>query len=134
MRLTAVLLCAVLTGCAGSMSKISDIRESAPEWYEARKEELRGNAYPKLSQVPTDTTYRSRQTGLVKSAEEQAAIRKAFYADPRSELTYLTPDMILEWGADMRERVAAMDTPTDFLTENDIAMLKARFERPRARR
>lgn len=134
MRLTAVLLCAFMAGCAGSMSKISELREAAPEWYEARKQELRGTGYPKLSQVPTDSTYRPRQSGLVKSAEDQAAIRRAFFADPRSSMTYLDPNTIAQWGTAMRERLEARDTPVDFLTDKEIAMLKARFNRPRARR
>ena len=134
MRLTAVLICALLAGCAGSMDRISELREAAPDWYEARKQEFQGRGYPKLNTVPSDGTYQVRQTGLVKSAAEQKAIREAFYANPRSEPSYLTPAMMMQWAAEIRQRVDARDTPADFLTDQQIALLKARFDRPRARR
>ena len=131
MRLGIVLLCLAAAGCSSS---ISDLREAAPEWYEARKQELRGQGYPDLSRVPADNSYAPRQSGLVTSGAEQEAIRNAFYADPRSEPVTMTPAEIMQWSAELRERVAVFDTPTDFLTDADIARLRAQFERPRARR
>lgn len=134
MRLTAMLLCVLGTGCAGSMSNISDLRDAAPEWYEARKVEFQGKGYPSLGEVPENTTYKSRQSTLFKTGTEREEIRKAFFADPRSEPANLTAAEISAWGRELRERVQANIPPADFLTDREIALMRARFERPRARR
>ena len=131
MRSGIVLLCLAAAGCSNS---ISDLREAAPEWYEARKQELQGEGYPDLGTVPADNTYRPRQAGLVKSAAEREAIRQAFFADPRSAPVTMQPAEIMRWSARIREQVSAYDTQASFLTDEDIARLRALFERPRARR
>ncbi len=116
------------------MDQISDLRETAPEWYEARKQELSGRDYPKLANVPVSQTYQADRSGLVKSAAEREAIREAFFSHPRSEPTYLTPEQIRDWGLKISQRLEAMNEPVDYLSDADVKSLRARFERPRARR
>ena len=131
MRSIVFPLCLLLASCASSMS---DLQEAAPEWYEARKQELRGEGYPKLGTVPTDDTYRNRQRALMKTGAEREALREAFFASPRSEPVNLTPAQISAWGDELKAQVDSAIPPADFLTDQQIAMLKARFDRPRARR
>ena len=116
------------------MDRISDLRDAAPEWYDARKQELQGEGYPKLGAVPTSDGYNARQRELVKTGAERESIRQAFFSDPRSAPAYLTPAEIADWGNGLKERVDSAIPPADFLTDQQIASLRARFERPRARR
>lgn len=133
MRSIVLLLCLGLPACS-SVDRISDLREAAPEWYEARKQELQGEGYPRLGAVPTDTTYRNKQASLMKTGAERDAIREAFFADPRSAPAYLTPAEIADWGRKLKTRVDSAIPPADFLTDQQIDALHARFSRPRARR
>ena len=126
--------CVFLVGCAGSLDRLSGIRENAPEWYEARKKELAGQAYPRLSNVPVDASYSGQEMELVTTRDETEAILAAFHADPRSEPVNVSPAEIRAWGQALIAAVNARMTPADFLTDAEIASLKARFERPRARR
>ena len=116
------------------MDRISDLRDAAPDWYEARKTELAGKGYPSLGDVPRDTTYRTRRDELVLTRAQQDEILAAFNADPRSQPAYLTPEEILAWGTALRRKFDAEMKPASFLTDTDIARLKAKFDRPRARR
>ncbi len=134
MRLVIVPICLLMTACAGSVDRISDMRDAAPEWYEARKQELAGEGYPKLSDVPVNTSYRTQQRSLRLVGADKDAVLAAFNADPRSEPSNLTPDAIEAWGRDIAQRLNAMERPANFLTNAEINSLRARFERPRARR
>lgn len=134
MRHILTISCLFVAGCAGSMDRISDMRETAPDWYEARKQEFAGRGYPELANVPSDSTYGSQQAGLVKTAGEREAIRQAFFSNPRSEPAYLTPEEIRAWGLELKRRFSAEMKPADYLTDADVARLRARFDRPRARR
>lgn len=134
MRLVIVPFCLIMTACAGTVDRMSDIQEATPEWFEARKEELAGKGYPKLGDVPVNTTYESKKTGLQSAGADSEALLAAFHANPRSEPNTLSPDEILAWGREIAQQVNAMDRPADFLTTAEIASLRARFERPRARR
>ncbi|WP_300378727.1 hypothetical protein [Henriciella sp.] len=129
-----MLFCIILTGCAGSLGSSSDAGSATPDWYEARKAEFQGKGYPKLSRVPANTSYEARQSGLVKTADEREALRTAFFNDPRSATVSMTPAEIRAWGLEKRQQVVSLDTPSDFLTEEEITSLFALFERPRARR
>lgn len=126
--------CVFLAGCAGSLDTLSDMRENAPEWYEARKLELAGEGYPRLSDVPVDASYSGQDMELVTSRDETEAILAAFNADPRSEPVNVSPEEIRAWAQTLIASINARMTPADFLTDADIASLRARFERPRARR
>lgn len=110
------------------------MKEAAPDWYEARRTELAGEGYPRLSQVPVNTTYRQqvRQADLTRAEREQ--IRTAFEANPRAEPATVSPEEILAWSAELRSRVNRQMTQADFLTDAEIEALRARFDRPRARR
>ena len=134
MRQFFIISMLIVAGCASSMDRLSDMREAAPEWYEARKTELAGEGYPSLGDVPRNATYRRQQAQLVLTREEQDQILAAFNADPRSEPVNVTPEDILAWSAELRARVNAQMRPAQFLSDAEIASLKARFDRPRARR
>ena len=134
MRSLAMLFCVFVAGCAGSLGSLSGEDGAAPDWFEAKKAELRGKDYPRLGQLPENANYKARQSGLVQSAEERDALREAFFNDPRSTPVSMTPAEILAWGESKRDQFATMDLPSNFLTDDDIAALFALFERPRARR
>ncbi|MEM5517434.1 hypothetical protein WNY37_10755 [Henriciella sp. AS95] len=134
MRPFLLILGFLLAGCAGSVGKLSDMRDAAPDWYEARKTELAGEGYPSLANVPQNTTYRRQQASMVLTREEQNALLAAFEANPRSAQVDETLEQILEWSRALRARVDQQLTEASFLTDAQIARLHARFDRPRARR
>ena len=57
MKNTAIPLisvsCLLLAGCSGSFAKVRTAIDQAPEWYDARRVEIRGEGYPEIIDVPT---------------------------------------------------------------------------------
>ncbi|MGB3625903.1 MAG: hypothetical protein WA989_08740 [Henriciella sp.] len=113
---------------------MTDMREAAPDWYEERKVELAGEGYPRLSDVPVNSTYRQQKRQLSLTRTEREQIRARFEADPRSEPADTTPEEIMAWSSRLRSRVDRQLTQADFLTDAELEALRARFDRPRARR
>jgi hypothetical protein len=116
------------------LRSLTDVSEAAPDWYEERKTALSGEGYPRLSDVPRLRDYPATDRTVDSSMMNDAQLLAAFEASPRSEPTYLTPAEIKAWGDQLRASVAERPVPTGFLTDADIQQLKARFDRPRARR
>ena len=52
--------------------------------------------------------------------------------DPRSVPPSLELDRMLEWSRDARAAAEALDTPGDFLTDEEAQALRARFDTDRA--
>ena len=109
------------------------MRDNAPEWYAARKVELSGQGYPKISDVPADRDTRPSVSRLNLSNEEVNAALVKFYASGRTDGPTETPEQMRAWAADQRRAVEGQLPAPDFLTDEDVAALKAIFDRPRGR-
>ena len=123
----------VLAGCAGSIEKVQAMRAEAPEWYEARKLEFRGEGYPDINAVPPLSSQRATRTQLALSEAETLAVLEQFNSDPRAEGAVETADEMRAWALQARRAVEGQLPAPDFLTDAEVEALKARFDVARAR-
>ncbi|RIJ22084.1 hypothetical protein D1224_10980 [Henriciella barbarensis] len=130
-----------LVGCASTATSGSAVQP--PEWYEKRQAELTERGFPRIADMPTLPERQTAQDENVdpdsKRAKDLAARRRtalwqAMIKDPRSAPTYLTPQEIAAWGDEQLSRLEGQPGPADFLTDQEVASLRARFDRRRARR
>lgn len=132
MRTGVFVTFVLLAGCAGSVEKLQAMRAEAPDWYEARKVEFRGEGYPDLGSIPEprgDNPLRK----LELSEEETRAALALFNDNPRSELATETPEEIKAWADEVRRAVEGRLPAPNFLTDAEIEAIKARFNVARAR-
>ena len=122
-----------LAGCAGSIEKVQAMRAEAPEWYEARKLEFRGEGYPELGDIPEKRTDYDPIKKLELSEAETRAALALFQQHPRSEPAVETPEEIAAWAADLKRAVEGRLPAPDFLTDAEVEEIKARFNIARAR-
>ena len=123
----------LVSSCASSLERMQEVRENAPDWYEARKQELFGRSYPNISDVPELENVRERVERLDLTAEEAQAILTMFAEDERTALVDETPEEMKAWADTIRRAAEGRLPPPDFLTDEEVAALKAVFDRPRAR-
>lgn len=114
-----------------------------PEWYEQRQAELAERGFPKIADVPTVRATPTETDESVdaegKRAKDEAvrrrtALYQAIVKDPRAAPTYLTPQEIAAWGEAQLNKLEGRPGPADFLSDQEVTSLRARFDRPRARR
>jgi hypothetical protein len=133
MRACVFVTFLVLAGCAGSIEKVQAMRAEAPEWYEARKLEFRGEGYPDINTVPPLSSQRATRTSLALSEAETLAVLEQFNADPRSEGAIETPEEMRAWALQVRRAVEGQLPAPDFLTDAEVEAIRARFDVARAR-
>ena len=131
----------MLVGCTTTATSSSTVQP--PEWYEKRQAELAERGFPKIADVPTVRDDQGELNESVdpdfKRAKDEAvrrrsALYQAMLKDPRSAPTYLTPQEIAAWGDAQLNKLEGRPAPADFLSDQEVASLRARFDRPRARR
>jgi len=132
MRTGVFVTFVLLAGCAGSVEKLQAMRADAPDWYEARKVEFRGEGYPELSSIPEPRGDNPVRKLELSEAETRAALA-IFLDNPRSELPEETPEEIQAWADDVRRAVEGRLPAPNFLTDEEIEAIKARFNVARAR-
>ncbi|MEM9054308.1 MAG: hypothetical protein AAGB16_03190 [Pseudomonadota bacterium] len=133
MRTGVFVTFALIAGCTSSLEQVKAMREQAPEWYEARKTEFRGEGYPTLSTIPVlDEDYKPKRK-LALSEQETLAALELFREDPRGHGAIESAESILAWASEARRAVEGQIPAPDFLTDDEIAALKARFDVPRGR-
>lgn len=133
MRAGVFVTFALLVGCSSSLERVKAMRAEAPEWYEARKVEFRGEGYPSLASVPVPATGESAARRLELSEAEVLAALERFNSDPRAAGAAETPEAIRAWAAEERRAVEGQLPAPDFMTDAEVEEIKARFNVPRAR-
>ncbi|MEO1661831.1 MAG: hypothetical protein AAFR51_12635 [Pseudomonadota bacterium] len=133
MRAAILLTFVLLSGCTSSIEKVQAMRAQAPDWYEARKVEFRGEGYPDLSSVPELQAGYDPLLKLTLSEEETLAALAMFNSDPRAQASTESAEAILAWAADVRRAVEGRLPAPDFMTDAEVDALKARFDVPRGR-
>ena len=133
MRMGIFVTFVFLAGCASSIEKVQSLRAQAPDWYEARKVEFRGEGYPSLNEIPEPTKRKRTIRRLRLSEAETLAALDMFYSDPRAEAALETPDELRIWALEVRRAVEGQLPAPDFLTDDEVEAIKARFTVPRAR-
>ena len=109
------------------------MRAEAPEWYEARKTEFRGEGYPSLASVPEPDPVDNPRNRLELSEADVMAALERFNNDPRAGLAAETPEAMRAWALEVRRAVEGQLPAPDFMTDAEVEEIKARFNVPRAR-
>lgn len=134
MKNTAIPLlgvtCLLLIGCTNSFTRVREAVNHAPDWYDARRTEIRGEGYPEIIDVPVlakkdvpgKTLEASKARGEVLRAEFQD-VRAASPADIAAEIALLREDIGREF--------AGLQADPGFLTEDEIEAIRAAFNVPR---
>lgn len=133
MRTAIFVTFVFLAGCASSVEKVQSLRSQAPDWYEARKVEFRGEGYPDLNSIPDPTPRKRTLKRLRMSEADVNAALEVFYADPRAEGAVETPEEIRAWARETKRAVEGQLPAPDFMTDEEVEQIKARFNVSRAR-
>ena len=135
MKNTAILLCGVplllASACTSSFSKVRGALNDAPEWYEARRTEIRGEGYPAIADIPTVDADWKPGEGLAASGAEIAVIQAAFAADARAQAPAAGAAEIAAVVASIQGEFEPGLPPGEFLTQTEIAAIRASFNVPR---
>jgi len=135
MKNTAIPLMSVsfllIAGCTNSYAKVREAVNQAPDWYAARRAEIRGEGYPDLSEVKELTPSQLPGKTLPATAARVDILQAYFDNSERAEPP-------AEAGAQMaalltRVEAGFADFPADpgFLTQDEIAAIEAAFNVPR---
>ena len=135
MKNTAIPLMSVsillVAGCTGSFSKVREAINQAPDWYGARRAEIRGEGYPDLAEVKELTGDEVPGKTLPAAAARVDTLQAYFDSNERAE----PPADVAGEMAALLTRVEAgfADLPADpaFLTQQEIAEIEAAFNVPR---
>jgi len=134
MRFVIVLAFAMLSGCTSSFDRARAMRTGVPDWYAAKRVEIAGESYGQIRDIPNVTPDQAFGQSLSFGEAETRAALAAFQADARAALPQESPEEMLAWARRVRNRVTADIPEANFLTDADVALLKARFDVPRAQR
>lgn len=119
-------------GCTNSFARVADTIAAAPDWYEARRKEVRGEGYPDISRIPTLSVGEARGLDLDDVRADIEVIEALFRADPRA----VPPGMELEemraWANQAIAEANALAEPGDLLTDEEAEDLRGLFEVGRA--
>lgn len=112
-----------LGGCASLDNVIGGIG-NAPEWFQQRRVEIRGEGYPSFSEVPADTFGQTTQTQLQLSREQMEELHGLFEAHPRAESPVLTAEDVAQLAEELRQPVEKELPPADpLLSDEEIQAL-----------
>ena len=135
MKNTAILLLSVcgllVAACTSSFEGVRESLSQAPDWYDQRRLEIRGEGYPDLTEVPVAAATVDRREFLVVSEQRAAMLKAVFDANARA----VTPaDARAEMDAfieDVRLRFAGLPAEPNFLTDAEVQAIRAKFQVPR---
>ena len=128
MRSAFFLTFLIISSCASSLDQLQVVRNTAPDWYEDRKQEIRGDSYPRIADVPVITAETRPGQGLAMSQAETLAAMETFRSDPRTAGPEETAAQMQAWVARNKVKVERQIPPAEFWTDAEIAALRARFD------
>lgn len=133
MKNTAILLCGVqlllVAGCTSSFTKVRTAINEAPDWYAERRTQIRGEGYPQIVDIPAATPASQPVKSLSISGDELASLQRQFLTDPRAEVA--AAEKIAEVAAELRAEFEPGLPEAEFLSESEIAAIRASFNVPR---
>lgn len=80
-----ISLCILLLGGCASLDNVVGGISNTPEWFQQRRVEIRGEGYPKFSEVPSSIPVDVQRENLNLSDEEAVAARIRLTTDERAE-------------------------------------------------
>ncbi len=120
-------------GCASALNPIQDMRQGAPAWYEARKEEIRGEGYPQIANIPVLAGAVRPGQGLARSRENTLSALALLRSDPRMIVPSETAEEMRAWSQELQFLLESQVPQVEFMTDADVAALRARFDTARGR-
>lgn len=125
--------CLLFAGCTGSFEKVRGAVNAAPDWYDERRQEIRGEGYPEVIDVPVIEAGQEPGQTLEASKARATVLRTAF-EDARAAAPADIAAEIEAMRVKIRSEFAGLPAETDFLTEDEIAAIRAAFDVPRVTR
>jgi len=123
-----------LSGCTSGFQKVRETVASAPDWYDERAAEVRGEGYPRVGEIPVLTAEEKTSRNLLVSREEVTNAERLFAMNPRSVPPGLELERMLSWAVEAKADASAREAdPFVHITDEELARLKALFDIPRAR-
>lgn len=132
MRAALIVIIAGLAGCAGPLDRVRELRANAPDWYEARRTEIAGEGYGNIRDIPRISEDARPGKVLPMTRSETLLALARFEGTDRIALPQETAEEMRAWVADVRKVFDENVPEPDFLTDEDVIELKARFDVPRA--
>lgn len=123
--------CLLLGACTNSFGKVRQAVADAPDWYEQRREEIRGEGYPEVIDIPVISADNMPGQTLHLSAERAAELRAAFETSDRAGVPANTLAEITALRESIRQGFAGLPADPGFLTEEEISAIRASFDVPR---
>jgi hypothetical protein len=137
MKNTAIpLLSVAILAFPACVSASSMLRSAdrVPDWYEERRKEIRGDGYPALSSVPEPVGRRGADRRAAEAGERGQILLALFLEDPRGLAAPADPATAEAVQRSIMGRFAEELPPGNFLTDAEIASLRASFDVPRVTR
>jgi len=121
-----------VSACATPVGAVRQTVASAPEWYQEARVEIRGEGYPDVSRVVSLERDRggdgATEATRLAVADAEADLLRSISAAPADEAL----QEALAWAASEQSAFAGLEGRQDFLSEADIAALRALFDVRRA--
>ncbi len=135
MKNTAIPLLSVsvllIAGCTNSFSRVREAVNQAPDWYDARRKEIRGEGYPKLAEVQEIPVDQLPGKTLPDSAARVDILQAYFDSNERAEPPVDVAGQMAVLLKRVEAEFAGLPADPDFLTQEEIAEIEAAFNVPR---
>jgi len=135
MKNTAIPLLSVcvllVAGCTSSFSRVREAIDQAPDWYDARRQEIRGEGYPALAEVQEIPADRLPGRTLPATAARVDILQAYFDSNERAEPPVDVAGQMAVLLKRVEAEFAGLPADPDFLTQEEIAQIEAAFNVPR---
>jgi hypothetical protein len=121
----------LIAGCTSSFSRVRDAVNQAPDWYDARRAEIRGEGYPHLNEVTELTGDQIPGKTLPASAARIDILQAYFDSNERTELPADVAGQMAALLTRVEAGFAGLPADPAFLTQAEIAEIEAAFNVPR---
>jgi len=121
----------LIAGCTSSFSRVRDAVNQAPDWYDARRAEIRGEGYPHLNEVTELTGDQIPGKTLSASAARIDILQAYFDSNERTELPADVAGQMAALLTRVKAGFAGLPADPAFLTQDEIAQIEAAFNVPR---
>ena len=135
MKNTAIPLLSVsfllVAGCTSSFSKVREAINQAPDWYDARRAEIRGEGYPDLNEVKEIPKDKLPGKTLPATAARVDILQAYFDTNERAEPPVDADAQMAALLTRVEAGFADLPVNPGFLTQEEIAEIAAAFNVPR---
>ncbi|WP_156942322.1 hypothetical protein [Hyphomonas adhaerens] len=121
----------LIAGCSNSFTRVRAAIDQAPDWYDGRRKEIRGEGYPKLAEVQEIPADQLPGKTLPAAAARVDILQAYFDANERAEPPVDVAGQMAVLLKRVEAEFAGLPADPDFLTQEEIAQIEAAFNVPR---